>query len=103
MKKKSIKVDQKLVKHTSNLTRINVTDDELDKYVPQLQEVISYIEILNEIDTTKVKPTYSVIDGQINVTREDKVMKSLSQQEALSQTKKKYKGYFMVRSILNEK
>ncbi|MEK7558969.1 MAG: Asp-tRNA(Asn)/Glu-tRNA(Gln) amidotransferase subunit GatC [Patescibacteria group bacterium] len=87
------------IKHIAKLANLSISEDEEKKFDSQLAETLKYIEGLNEINTDDVKPTDHVT-GQENVLREDTTAPSLSQEEALSNTKTKHKGMFRVKGVL---
>lgn len=89
------------VKHVAKLANLPLSEDEEKKFEKQLVETLRYIEGLNEIDTNNIEPTDHVT-GQENVLREDAATPSLSQEEALSNTKSKHNGMFKVKAVLNE-
>lgn len=86
-------------RHIADLANLNLTDKELKKHQKELSKVINYSKILEEVDTNGVEETAQTT-GLINVFRKDKIKKSLSQKEALSNAKKTYNGYFKVPKIL---
>lgn len=98
-----MKVDDKLVKHIARLGNLVLTEAEIKLYAKQLQGVLAYVETLNQVDTSGVKPTYQTLDNTSNVWREDKVDKNrgLTQAEALSQAKKTYQGYFVADHVFS--
>lgn len=55
-----IKIDDELVDHLSKLARLEVTDRE--KLKAELQKIINYFEILNEVDTSNFEPMYTPIE-----------------------------------------
>jgi len=87
------------VKHIAKLANLPITKDEEKKFESQLNETLSYVEILKEVDTKNIEPTAHVT-GLENITREDTTKPSLSQLQALSNTKKKHNGFFIVDAIL---
>lgn len=89
------------VKKVARLANLPLTDEEEEKYSKQLSETLDYVNKLEEIDTTNVEPT-SQVTGLENVTRDDEVLPSLSQEEALKNAKSTYKGYFKVKAILDQ-
>lgn len=89
------------VSHVAKLANLPLKSEEIAKFEKQLFEILSYIEKLKEIDTRNVKET-SQITGLENVTREDETSPSLTQEEALSNTKSKHNGLFKVKAILAE-
>lgn len=67
-----MKLDKKQVEHIAQLARLYLTEKEKEKFATELSSVLEYIEILNEVNTDDVEPTYQVT-GLVNVYREDKV------------------------------
>lgn len=96
------KLTKEQVLHIAKLANLKLSDQEVVRFQKQLSDVLGYIEVLNELDTSKVKPTAQVT-GLENVFREDQLGKSLTQKEALSGAKNKHQGYFKVKAIFNEK
>lgn len=88
------------VKHVAKLANLHVSSSEEKKFEDQLEQTIEYIENLNEVYTNNTTPT-SQVTGLENVTREDIAKPSLSQEEALSNAKSTYKGFFKVNAILD--
>jgi len=60
------------VKHIAKLARIELNEDEINIYSSQLTDVLSYIDILKEVDTSNI-PETDQVTGLVNVVREDKV------------------------------
>lgn len=87
------------VVHIAKLANLTISKEERKKFESQLYSVLEYVNKLKEIDTKNVEPT-SQVTGLENVTREDEAKPSLSQDEALSNTKSKHNGFFKVKAIL---
>ena len=88
------------VKKIAKLANLTLTEEELLKYRQQLSETLDYIKVLDELDTTKIAPTFQVT-GLVNSLREDVVKDSLSQAKALSNAKETERGYFVTDRVLN--
>lgn len=88
------------ISHIAKLANLPLTDSEKKKFEPQLVETLEYIDQLNEIDIKNVLPT-SNVTGLENVTREDVPSDSLTQEQALSNTKSLHNGLFKVKAILD--
>ena len=86
-----------------NLSNLTVDEKEVEYFTNQFNETLATIDNLNTLDTKDVIGTDHVT-GLENIFREDKVDKKrmLTQKEALSNSKKTYKGYFLVKAIFNE-
>lgn len=89
------------VQHLAQLSNLRITDDEAQAYPEQLSESISYVENLDEVDTSKVPDTFFTTDAT-NVMDEDVVDESLtlSHEEAIRNATSSKDGYFVVKRIL---
>lgn len=86
--------------HTTKLSRLEINPDETN-IKDQLIEAAKYVEVLKELNTDNIPPTYQV-NNKSNVLREDKVESSLSQELALSQAEKVSNGYFKTAATINK-
>lgn len=92
-----MKIDIKRIAQLANLTLTPTEEREFDE---QLNDILSYIEQLNKVDTKNVEPTAQVT-GLKNVTRNDKFTADMfSQDEALSGTNKKHNWMFVVDKLV---
>jgi aspartyl-tRNA(Asn)/glutamyl-tRNA(Gln) amidotransferase subunit C len=92
-------ISKKDVEHGAHLARLYLTEDEKEMFTRQLSQILDHAGKIAELDTSKVEPTSHVVPIK-NVMREDKVKKSLSQEEALSNAPKKEDGAFVVPRIV---
>lgn len=88
------------VKHIAKLADLPLSQSDEKKLESQLTETLNYIDILSQVDTNDVHPTAHVT-GLENVKREDIAQPSLTQKQALSNTKKHHNGFFLVNAILD--
>lgn len=98
------KLRRKDVEHVASLAKLQLTKKEIEKFQKQLSQVISYVDELNEVNTSHVELTSQTTELE-NVYRNDvtEIKDLLTQDETLSGTDETYKGYFKVASILEEK
>ncbi len=94
-----MKITREEVGRVSALARLNLQEEEKDIYAKQLNQILSYIEKLNELNTDGVEPTSHSMQIK-NSMREDIVKESLSQEAALSNAPDKEKGCFKVPKII---
>ncbi len=87
------------VEYVANLARLELSQREKIKFQKELDIVIKYIDQLNELNTETVPPTSHVLPLE-NVIREDSVLPSLPQGEALSNAPKKKDGFFRVPRVI---
>ena len=89
------------VTKVAHLARLKLSETELDLFTTQLGQVLGYVELLNELDTTAVEPMAHVADIA-NVFRDDEVRPSLARAAALSNAPKSDGKFFVVPQILEE-
>ena len=77
-----MKISKKEVEHVAHLARLTLTDEELTKMTGQLDNILSYVAKLDELDTSGVVPTSHVF-SVTNAFREDVEGESLLQAEAV--------------------
>jgi len=94
-----MKISRKEVEHVAELARLRFDEAELERFTHQLNAILSYIGKLNELDTSRVEPTYHVLDLG-NVLREDEVRPSLSREIALANAPERADGFFKVPRII---
>lgn len=91
------------VLHVAKLAKLDLTESEIKKFLPQLSSIIDFISQLDEVDTKGIEPT-SQTTGLTDVFREDEVKpSSIDQDGAISGTDNVYNGYFKVPAILSER
>ncbi|MBU5669099.1 Asp-tRNA(Asn)/Glu-tRNA(Gln) amidotransferase subunit GatC [Peptoniphilus sp. MSJ-1] len=81
------------IKHIADIAQIDFSDEELDAFAPNFTENIALVNKIKDIDTEGVEKVFQV-NGTENNLREDKIGKSLSQDEALENAATKKYGYF---------
>ena len=89
------------VEKIATLAKLRFSDDEKETYRAQLQNIITYVEKLNELDTEGVEPTFAVQHTDA-VLREDEVKSSLSRDEALANAPARVHGYFRVPKVISQ-
>lgn len=93
------KIDRNLLLKVAKNARLNISEEDVQKFLPQLEEILSSFSKLDELDLKKEKPSFHPIPVK-NVLRKDKTEKCLSQEEALSNTKLKKDSYFKGPKVL---
>jgi aspartyl-tRNA(Asn)/glutamyl-tRNA(Gln) amidotransferase subunit C len=87
------------VEHIAALARLEFSDEEKEHFTHQLNEILAYIEKLNELDTAAVEPLSHVIELD-NVFRDDIVMPSLLPEEALVNAPSRTESHFKVPKVI---
>ena len=86
------------VEHVAKLARLELTEEEIDKYSKQLGSILQYVEQMNEVDTTGIEPMPHAIPVY-NVMREDVVKYEQTKEEMLANAPFEEDGFFRVPKI----
>jgi aspartyl/glutamyl-tRNA(Asn/Gln) amidotransferase C subunit len=95
----SERVDLNQVQHIAALARLRVTEEEALSYQKDLNDILSYVETLGELDTEAVEPMRHVLEIR-NVWREDKQGRAEKQESILSNAPSRDGDYYKVPRII---
>jgi aspartyl-tRNA(Asn)/glutamyl-tRNA(Gln) amidotransferase subunit C len=87
------------VEHIAELARLKFNEKELDNFTLQLNEILSYVEKLNELDTENVEPLSHPVENS-NVFRNDEIKPSVQTEEALKNAPDKNESFFKVPKVI---
>ncbi len=93
------KITREEVLHVANLARLALSEDELVRYGRQLDDILTYADKLNELDTAGAEPMAHVIPLD-TAFREDRVTPSLDADESLSNAPDRSGNFFKVPKII---
>lgn len=91
------------VKNVAKLAHLEITDEEVAIYTPQMADIVKYVEQLNELDTSDIEPMLGGLTDEGAATeadRDDVVVPSFTQNEALSEAPSAVAGHFQVPKVL---
>ena len=89
------------VGYVANLARINLTDEEKTLFQGQLDQVLHYVEQLDELDVSNVEPTAHAIPV-FNVLRKDELGESLNHADVIANAPSAADGHIRVPKILDQ-
>jgi aspartyl-tRNA(Asn)/glutamyl-tRNA(Gln) amidotransferase subunit C len=92
-------IDAELVRHIGNLSRIELTDEEVSTFVRQLGDVLEAFGKLQELDTQNVSPMAHAVELQ-NVFGDDIPHTSLTPDEALANAPDRVEDFFRVPKVI---
>ena len=95
-------VTRKDVEKIAELAQLKFTDDELENFTTQMNEVLTYMEKLNELNTENVQPLAHPVE-QKNVFREDVKKDSIKTDEALKNAPSSEDNHFKVPKVIGDK
>lgn len=96
-------IDKKTVERVAHLSRLELSERETAQYCSQLAVILSYIDKLNEIDTSNTQPTSHALSTLKNVFRKDIPKESIAPEEALKNAPAKDGDLFKVPPVIGAK
>ena len=93
-------VTRKDVEHIAELARLTFNEEELENFTHQLNQILGYMEKLNELNTDNIEPLSHPVEGN-NVFREDELNTSIPTSEALKNAPDKDDQFFKVPKVIN--
>lgn len=91
------------IEKIAQLAHLEITSEELKLFAPQIAEIVTYVEQLNEVSTQNVEPSLGGLtpEGeQTDSARDDELEPSLGQKVALAEAPDPASGYFRVPKVL---
>ncbi len=92
-------LDKAKVADIARLARIRVADEELEGLAAELSNILTWIEQLNEVDTSAVPPMTSVVEMTLP-QRPDRVDDGGYRDDILANAPERAKGFFVVPKVL---
>jgi aspartyl-tRNA(Asn)/glutamyl-tRNA(Gln) amidotransferase subunit C len=87
------------VANVARLAHIEIDDSGLDRYAPQLSNIMDWIEQLGEVDTADISPVASATDMALKM-RKDEVTDGKRRDDILANAPESKEGYFVVQKII---
>ena len=94
-----MKVDKETLHKIAHLARLEVRPEEEAEMLKSLNEVLTWMEQLNEVDTTGVEPLMHISE-EMNVLRDDVVGQHLPREQALANAPQHNEQFFQVPKVL---
>ncbi len=97
-----MKITNEDVRRVAELAALALRDDEVERMAKDLDDILSHIDKLNELDTTGVEPMAQVLfeAEETGTLREDRERPSLSNAEALANAPFSGGGYYKVPKVI---
>lgn len=92
-------VNEQQVRHVAKLARLALSDAEIDKMVPELNNILGWVEQLGEVDTDGVEPLTAVIDLKLRL-RDDVVTDGDVRDAVLANAPDAQHGFFAVPKVI---
>lgn len=88
------------VRRIAALANIGLEEAEIKKMATELDQIVGFVEQLQQVDTEGVEPTNQVT-GLVDVWREDEVKSNYSREELLANAPAQENGFIKVKRVLN--
>jgi aspartyl-tRNA(Asn)/glutamyl-tRNA(Gln) amidotransferase subunit C len=97
-----VKITEKEVRYIADLANLNLSDDEVRAYQGDLEEILTYVEKLCELDTEGVPPMSHVLypGAEQAALREDELQASFDREAALENAPLAGSGHFKVPLVI---
>lgn len=89
------------IKHVATLAKLEFTDEELEKFTAQMDDIIDMANQLGEVDVQNVAPTTQVV-AEKNVFREDVIVKGESRDDLFKNVPESQDGFIKVPTIIDK-
>ena len=93
-------VSKEDIEYVAKLAKLSLTDDEKEKFVPQLGDIINFANKISELNTDNVQPTQHILETN-NVFRKDEIIPSYKREEILKNAPEKEAGCIIVPGVNN--
>lgn len=97
-----MKITESQVRYVADLANLKLTDDEIGRLSKDLDEILTHIDTLNEIDTSNVEPMAQVLfdADESGTLREDRERPTLGNEAALANAPQPGAGYYKVPKVI---
>jgi aspartyl-tRNA(Asn)/glutamyl-tRNA(Gln) amidotransferase subunit C len=97
-----MKIDDSMIEKISRLAYLEFGEEEREKIRKDLEQILTFVEKLNELDTEDVDPLVYLSENK-DVLREDKAIRTISTEEALLNAPEKDGRFFKVPKVIHKK
>lgn len=88
------------IKHIAKLSMLNLSKEEIEGYTKDMQEIVGYCEMINNIDTSTIDETIAATE-QKNVFRKDEIREFKSREALLQNAPSQDEGMFRIPKVIN--
>jgi aspartyl-tRNA(Asn)/glutamyl-tRNA(Gln) amidotransferase subunit C len=92
-------VSTEQVRHIAKLARIAMSDEEIERLAPELNNILGWVEQLSEVNTDGVEPLTAVINQKLRL-RDDVVTDGNIRDEVLANAPEAQHGFFAVPKVI---
>ena len=98
---KYMQINDELINHLAKLSKLNYPESEKEKLKADFQQMLNFVDKLQEVDTTDVEPLIHMTQ-EVNHMRKDQAKSPFSQDETLKNAPKQNGKYFQVPKVVKK-
>ncbi|MCM2343382.1 MAG: Asp-tRNA(Asn)/Glu-tRNA(Gln) amidotransferase subunit GatC [Alphaproteobacteria bacterium] len=92
-------IDKETVRKVAGLARLSLTEDDLERFTPQVAGIVKWVEMLGEVNTENVAPLANVVNIDLKL-RPDTANDGGYQKEILVNAPESMEGFFVVPKVV---
>ena len=96
-----MKIDDQIINKISGLAYLEFGEEEKEKIRQDLEQILTFVKKLRELDTENVKPLVYLSD-KTDVLREDRMIPTISAEEALLNAPETSGHFFKVPKVIRK-
>lgn len=97
-----MKIDRDHLQKLAHLARIEISPDMEEGLIQDMEQIISWVEKLDELDTENTEPLMHM-SFESNAFREDEVQPDITREQALKNAPSRHNDFFSVPKVLDKK
>lgn len=94
-------IDKDTVDKIAHLARLEITGQEREELIADMNQILSFMDKLNEVDTTGTEPLV-YMTTEVNVLREDNIIQVVTHEEALRNAPAHNQDFFLVPKVIKK-
>jgi aspartyl-tRNA(Asn)/glutamyl-tRNA(Gln) amidotransferase subunit C len=95
-----MQIDSSILKNLEKLSHLHIEEEKKEEIIAQLSDIVSYVENLNELDTSHLDAAFSTLDGGTPMREDTPLNQSAVSQDILKHAPKAQDDFFIVPAII---
>ena len=92
-------VGKEEILHIAKLANLNIKDDEIDEYAKNLEDILNFVTVLNNVNTEEVKESIGAVSN-VNVFRKDEIKEFGDREILLQNAPEQEDGMFRIPKVI---
>lgn len=92
-------VGREEILHIAKLASLNIKEDEIDEYAKNLEDILNFVKVLNNVDTEEVEESIGAVNN-VNVFRKDEIKEFGDREILLQNAPEQEDGMFRIPKVI---